>query len=109
MAKFLKADRHACDGYIAFNDGLAIGVLRALRDSGIAVPEDVSVVGWDDSRFARFAELTTLHVPTSEIGRQASMMLYEQLTSKRANEAGKKVYLDTPLLVRKTSARKTVV
>ena len=103
MVELLKADRRACDAYIAFNDGIAIGVLRALREAGVRTPGEAAVVGWDDSRFAGFAELTTVHVPMAEIGRQAAMLLYNQINAKKANVAGNCIELDTSLSIRKSS------
>lgn len=105
MVELLKKDRRACDAYMAFNDGIAIGVLRALREAGVAVPGEAAVVGWDDSRFAGFAELTTVNVPMSDIGRQAAVLLYNQINAKKANAAGHRVLLDTSLSVRRSSGK----
>ena len=105
MVEFLKADPRACDGFVAFNDGIALGVLRALREFGIATPGQAAVVGWDDSRFAGYAELTTVHVPMAEIGRQAAVLLYNQINAKKANAAGNSILIDTSLSIRKSSAK----
>lgn len=58
------------------SDVLAIGALRALQDKGLAVPRDVSVVGFDDIMFAPFLNpaLTTVHQPAREIGERAIAM-----------------------------------
>jgi LacI family transcriptional regulator len=57
----------------ALNDVMAIGVLGALRARGIAVPEQISVVGYDDIPIASdvFPALTTVHVPMQALGAQA--------------------------------------
>ncbi|WP_223166823.1 LacI family DNA-binding transcriptional regulator [Nonomuraea sp. SYSU D8015] len=57
----------------AATDMVAIGVLAALREAGIRVPEDVSLAGYDDIPFAAdlTPALTTVHVPTEELGRTA--------------------------------------
>jgi LacI family transcriptional regulator len=63
----------------AQNDEMASGVLRLLADRGIAVPEQVSVVGCDDLPTSRFLvpSLTTVHVPFSETGARAAAVLLD--------------------------------
>jgi len=63
------------------SDEIAYGVLQKLGEERIACPQDISVVGFDDSRLsARIAPaLTTVHQPTIEIGRTAVEMLSEQV------------------------------
>jgi LacI family transcriptional regulator len=57
----------------AVTDMIAAGVLKALREAGVRVPEDVSVVGYDDIPLASdlFPALTTVHVPHEQLGRSA--------------------------------------
>ncbi len=64
-----------------YNDMTAIGALRALRCHGQRVPEDVSLVGFDDIEFASFVEppLTTIRQPKDEMGRLATRMLIDLL------------------------------
>jgi LacI family transcriptional regulator len=76
------ADAAVADGataVIAFNDLMAIGVLRRLAERGVRVPEQVSVVGFDDAFGSDFCSptLTTLASPTEEIGRAAVRLLLE--------------------------------
>ena len=63
------------------NDEMAIGAMRALSARGLRVPEDVSVVGFDDIRFARYTSpaLTTIAQPKNALGREATTMLIELL------------------------------
>ncbi len=67
-----------------FNDLVALGVLRALSERGLRVPEDVSVVGFDDIPSAAFVStpLTTVRVPKREMGRRAAERLLAVLESK---------------------------
>jgi LacI family transcriptional regulator len=62
---------------VAFNDLIALGVLARLADRGVAVPGDVSVVGFDDIHMARIASppLTTVAAPTELVGRAAVDLL----------------------------------
>ncbi|UWR27560.1 LacI family DNA-binding transcriptional regulator [Sulfitobacter sp. S223] len=59
------------------NDVLAAGALRAAKAMGLAVPEDISVTGFDDIELARFVTptLTTVHVPHREMGTKAAATL----------------------------------
>ena len=63
------------------NDVLAVGALRCARELGIAIPDDVSVIGFDDIELAQVAHppLTTVHVPHREMGRLAGLALAQFL------------------------------
>lgn len=63
----------------ALNDGMALGAMRWLRDHGHGVPDDVSVVGFNDDARAEVAEppLTTVRLPSEELGRRAAMLLFD--------------------------------
>lgn len=66
---------------LSFNDIAAIGCIRALHDSGLRVPQDVSVVGFDDIKEAAFQtpSLTTIRQPLHHMGELAVELLLEQL------------------------------
>lgn len=72
-----------------FNDEMAIGILRSARQRGVAVPRDVSVVGFDDIRFAEYSEppLTTVAQPMREIGERAVRLLLDILEDGRLPES----------------------
>jgi len=59
------------------NDLLALGTIRAVRERGFSVPEDIAVTGFDDFDFAQFADpaLTTVRIPGYDIGRAAGEVL----------------------------------
>lgn len=63
------------------NDEMAIGAMRALISHGLRIPEDVSVVGFDDIRYSRYTSppLTTVSQPKNALGREAMTMLIELL------------------------------
>jgi LacI family transcriptional regulator, repressor for deo operon, udp, cdd, tsx, nupC, and nupG len=63
------------------NDEMAIGAMRALISRGLRIPEDVSVVGFDDIRYSRYTSppLTTVSQPKNALGREAMTMLIEIL------------------------------
>jgi DNA-binding LacI/PurR family transcriptional regulator len=66
-----------------FNDMTAIGLLQALRASGVNVPADLSVVGFDDIPFARYIDpsLTTINQPAVDMGKQAMRMALALMTN----------------------------
>jgi LacI family transcriptional regulator len=68
-------------GVIAYNDLMAIGAMRAVRSAGLRVPDDVSLIGFDDVAFAAYVEppLTTLRQETAEMGRWAVATLTERV------------------------------
>ena len=70
-----------CTALVAQNDGVAVGAIKALRQHGYRVPQDVSVVGFDGSdEDAHFElKLTTMRVPLAEIGRRAATLLNDLL------------------------------
>ncbi|MGA7437682.1 MAG: LacI family DNA-binding transcriptional regulator [Luteibacter sp.] len=72
---------HPFSAVFCSNDEMAIGAMRALISRGLRVPEDVSVVGFDDIRFSRYTSpsLTTVAQPKNALGREAMTMLIELL------------------------------
>jgi LacI family transcriptional regulator len=60
------------DAVIGANDETAIGVIAALRQAGVAVPEIVSVAGISDTRLARFSDMTTVEIPLYQFGAVAA-------------------------------------
>ena len=73
--------QHGVTGIICGSDPLALGAIRAARRAGLAVPGDVSVVGYDDSAFMNCTEppLTTVRQPIEAMGRAAVTLLVNQM------------------------------
>lgn len=67
------------DAIFAADDWIALGVLRALRQRGLRIPDDVAVVGYSDIPLASLAEppLTTVHVPKRRLGKLAAKLLQD--------------------------------
>jgi len=86
------------------NDLIAMGAMSALEESGVRVPEDVSVLGIDDIFFAFLARppLTTISVPREQLGVKAFEALDAMLKSKRRK--GSNYTLATDLVVRRSTA-----
>jgi LacI family repressor for deo operon, udp, cdd, tsx, nupC, and nupG len=86
------------------NDEMAIGAIRALKAGGLKVPDDVSVVGFDNQEVSELFDppLSTVHIPRFDIGYQAMMMLSEVLAPQRDTRPS--TVLPTRLIIRGTSA-----
>ena len=67
-----------------FNDIAAIGAIRALKDAGLSVPGDVSVVGFDDILSAAYStpSLTTVRQPLAEMGKRGAQVLLERIANR---------------------------
>jgi len=90
---------------LASNDLAAIGMMRAIRRAGCSVPQDMSVVGFDDIRLAEFTEppLTTVHLSRRELAQQAfAALLHDREGLFKAPAAGK---LQTHLFIRESTCR----
>jgi DNA-binding LacI/PurR family transcriptional regulator len=74
------------DAIFAGDDDAAIGAMRALRNAGRFIPEDVAVVGFDDVPFARYLSpaLTTVRAPIEEVGREAVRQLKRLMDGEQA-------------------------
>jgi len=83
MDQVLSERRPAPTAVSASNDLIALGVLRSLRDHGLSCPGDVSVVGFNDITFAEdfWPPLTTVRVPTHEMGAEAAHILLEGISA----------------------------
>ena len=89
---------------LSMSDAAAAGVLQATRHLGLRVPQDVSVVGFDDLPLARFTDppLTTVHQPVRRKGEEAARMLLASIGGHRT-ETGEQRVLETRLVVRKST------
>ena len=90
---------------VVFNDLIAIGMLTRLRDRGVRVPDDMSVVGCDDIFGADFCNppLTTLTAPIEHAGRVAVSMLLSRLDARLPPPARRSVLLPTHLTIREST------
>ncbi|MER5177299.1 LacI family DNA-binding transcriptional regulator [Streptomyces sp. NPDC002896] len=79
VSELLAAGHPDFTAVFAANDLMAFGALMALREAGLSVPRDVSVVGFDDIRAASLAHpsLTTVHQPAYDVGRTATAQLLQ--------------------------------
>ncbi|HEX4816481.1 MAG TPA: LacI family DNA-binding transcriptional regulator [Nonomuraea sp.] len=102
MAELL--ERHpGLDAVFAASDPMALGAMRVLKAAGRAIPDDVAVIGFDDSKAAQSADppLTTVHQPTEAMGRQMAQLLVARINGEELRQPV--VILDTHLVRRATA------
>ncbi|KIP21650.1 Purine nucleotide synthesis repressor [Anoxybacillus ayderensis] len=90
------------------SDSMAIGALRALHEAGVDVPNEITVVGFNDLPTSKFVQppLSTVQVYTEFMGETAVELLVEQIQTKR--DIPKKIVVPTKLVVRESSCAHTV-
>jgi DNA-binding LacI/PurR family transcriptional regulator len=88
----------------AASDRLAIGGLATIKERGLRVPQDISLVGFDDVEFAPYCDppLTTVRVPAKEMGALAVKVLHDLIIN--GNQNVKQYCLDTDLIIRASTA-----
>jgi LacI family transcriptional regulator, galactose operon repressor len=89
---------------LAFNDGSAVGAIRAIQDIGLSVPGNVSVVGIDDIQIAAFISprLTTIRQPLTQMGAIAATSLLQRIQGEEVLE---ETVVQPELVVRESTAR----
>ena len=102
MKQLLDQDSSITAAFAA-GDAIAIGAVKALNDAGLHVPEDFSVIGFDDLDLSAFLSpaLTTVRQPRREIGRTAFEMLYSLINHKPLKQ--KQIVLDYEFIIRESS------
>jgi len=102
---FVRQDRPTA--IFCFNDEMAFGVMQVARRRGMRVPDDLSVVGFDDIRFSRHMDppLTTIAQPMREIGEGTVRLLLDILSGKTVGPTS--VTLAHKLIVRGSTGRVT--
>src|SRR6185503_5446725 len=86
---------------VAMSDAMAIGAMRAAREQGLRIPDDLSVVGFDDIDLAAHVDppLTTVHQPIRQKGADAVRLLLAEVEQREANRP-EHLRLETRLIVR---------
>ena len=90
---------------LAFNDMSAIGAIRAFCDAGYRVPQDISVVGFDDVQTAAYLNprLTTVRQPLRRMGEAAAVSLLERIAN--AESRPEEIVVEPELIVRESTVR----
>jgi len=105
FAKELLARNRPFSALFAYNDISAIGAIRAFQEAGLRVPEDVSVVGFDDIQIAlhNSPSLTTVRQPLKEMGETAARILLNRIDDRE--DYVPEILIEPELVVRNSTAR----
>jgi DNA-binding LacI/PurR family transcriptional regulator len=84
------------------SDNVAMGVKSALREAGLRIPDDISIMGFDDIPWARYSDppLTTIRLPAQKLASEACLLLLDLMKGVEPEE--RNLVLDTELVVRKS-------
>ena len=87
------------------SDNVAMGAKSALREAGLQIPDDISLIGFDDIPWAAYADppLTTIRLPAQQLASEACLLLLDLLKGTHIKE--RKLMLDTELVVRQSCRR----
>ena len=93
-------DKNNITAYIMANDSMAIGAYKAISEAGLKIPEDISVVSYNDNTTAQFIvpALTTVKIHTEFMGETAVDLMIEKLKDER--KIAKKIVIPTKLIKR---------
>ncbi len=96
------------DAIVCGNDLIAFGAIKVLEAHGISIPDEVSVIGYDDILFSAYhsPKLTTVHQPTYELGEIAAHLIIDEIEKKKSEP--KHIRLEPRLIVRQTSVPRRI-
>jgi len=105
FTKQLLAENRSFTALLAFNDSSAIGAIRAINEAGLRVPEDISVVGFDDIQSAAYSNppLTTIRQPLLKMGEIAARTLLGRIDNPESYLP--ELLIEPELIVRKSTAK----
>ena len=100
----LLASKSIPTAILAINDTVALGVIKEIKDHGMEVPQDISVIGFDDVEISEYIGLTTMREPRYEMGNKAATILMEEINACREGSTIPKqaIQYDSPIIERKT-------
>ncbi|MGB8065964.1 MAG: LacI family DNA-binding transcriptional regulator [Candidatus Sulfotelmatobacter sp.] len=105
FTKQLLAQQKPFTALFAYNDISAIGAIRAIQEQGLRVPQDISVIGFDDIPGAAFnnPSLTTVRQPLNRMGEVAAQSLLDRIEGKK--EYPNEIAIEPELVVRESTAK----
>ncbi|SKC42593.1 LacI family DNA-binding transcriptional regulator [Maledivibacter halophilus] len=103
-AKRLIKMKYLPEALFVANDLMAIGAMDAIKDTGLSIPKNIAVVGFDDIRMASLVEpkLTTISQPVYKMGLIGARLLIENIEDSKEDDFKQKIFLQPKLKVRKS-------
>ena len=111
VTKKILASREPFTALFAFNDSAAMGAIRALRETELRVPEDISVIGFDDIQGAAYLNpgLTTVKQPLRKMGKIAAKTVLERIQRPDSDSNAEYITVEPELVVRETTGPATEI
>lgn len=106
MKKYLEENgSDIATAFFCANDEMAIGAISAIKEKGLSIPQDISIVGFDNILFSTYTthKLTTVKNPVYDLGKLAAYQLLNMLDGKSSGEVS--IELDVELLIRKSTGK----
>ena len=105
VTKSILDSRERFTALFAFNDIAAIGAIRALREAQLRVPEDISVIGFEDTQSAPYLNpgLTTVKQPLGKMGKIAAETVLERIRRPGSNSIAESITVEPELVVREAT------
>ena len=103
MRSLLDGNEKFTAAFVA-SDNVAIGAKAAIREAGLHVPDDISLIGFDDIPWAKYSDppLTTIQLPAEALAQTACTLLVEIIQNNGNAERRDQIILDTKLIIRKS-------
>jgi LacI family transcriptional regulator len=103
MKKAIEQSQELPSAFLIASDSMAIGALRALHESGLKVPEDVAIIGFNDIPTSKYTvpPLASVRVHKEFMGETAVHLLLERISKQRT--IAKKVIIPTELIIRQSA------
>jgi LacI family transcriptional regulator len=91
------------DAVFAGNDLIALGAINAIKEVGLKIPENISLIGFDDMFFSAYLNppLTTVHIPFNEEGAIAAKLLLKKMNNPEDKNI-ERIILDTEIVIRES-------
>lgn len=108
LESILESKEDKPTGLVCYNDELAIKILDVIRTKKVKIPEELSMIGFDNSFLAEVSEvkLTTIEHPQSELGRKAARMILEMISTKNSrNGAPVESFVFEPKIIIRSSTQ----
>jgi DNA-binding LacI/PurR family transcriptional regulator len=107
ITKKLIKSREPFTAILAFNDVSALGAIRALFEAGLRVPDDVSVVGFDDIQSAEFQHpgLTTIRQPLRKMGKTAAEVVLHRVRTPSEERRRREIVVEPELIIRESTCQ----
>ncbi|MBM7703555.1 LacI family DNA-binding transcriptional regulator [Metabacillus iocasae] len=102
IGKRILTVQETVDAIYSTSDEMAIGIIRALTEKQIKIPQEISLVGFDDITISKYSypSLTTIHHPRYEMGKKSFNLLLKLLNNKKIGK--KHIFLEEDLVVRES-------